>query len=92
MAENSVALDLSEPGEGKFGAVWAGRKITGVNLGKTPGRQEIVYDKRRELVAHQKPYWFKSLSDSGSPLGGQVTSCLHIYNNVSQKDELKPGT
>jgi hypothetical protein len=35
-----------------------GGRIESVTIGKMPGRQVIVYDKAREIAAHEKPYWW----------------------------------
>ena len=37
---------------------FAGRHASSVTVGKQPGRQVIVYDKRREVMQKQKLYWF----------------------------------
>ena len=36
---------------------FSGRRASSVTIGKQPGRQIIVYDKRREIVARHKLYW-----------------------------------
>jgi len=36
----------------------AGRKSTSVTIGKMPGRQVIVYDKRREAIRKSVTHWF----------------------------------
>ncbi|MFP1646692.1 hypothetical protein [Pontitalea aquivivens] len=33
-------------------------RFTSVTVGKMPGRQVIVYDKRREVIDHRKPIWW----------------------------------
>jgi hypothetical protein len=40
-------------------AVLTGRHVQSVTIGKMPGRQVIVYDKRAEAVAKRNPFWFK---------------------------------
>ena len=40
-------------------AVFTGRRLESVTVGKMPGRQIIVYDKRRAAIAQRKPFWFK---------------------------------
>ena len=37
-----------------------GRQLESVTIGKQPGRQIIVYDKRREAIEKQKLFWFKA--------------------------------
>ena len=37
----------------------SGRVCESVTIGKMPGRQIIVYDKRREAIDKRKPHWFK---------------------------------
>ena len=39
-------------------AVIRGRQFESATIGRQPGRQIIVYDKRREAIEHQKPFWF----------------------------------
>ena len=39
-------------------AVLRGRNLESVTIGKMPGRQIIIYDKRREAIVKQKPFWF----------------------------------
>ena len=41
-------------------AVLRGRRLESVTIGKQPGRQIIVYDKRREAIEKQKYFWFKT--------------------------------
>jgi hypothetical protein len=41
-------------------AVFRGRRLESVTVGKQPGRQIIVYDKRREALERQKLFWFKA--------------------------------
>lgn len=38
---------------------WRGRRTTSITIGKMPGRQIIVYDKRAEAVSAGKDHWFK---------------------------------
>lgn len=35
-----------------------GRRVETVMIGKMPGRQVILYDKTREIIKHEKPYWW----------------------------------
>jgi hypothetical protein len=35
-----------------------GKRIESLTIGKMPGRQVIIYDKTREIIAHEKPYWW----------------------------------
>lgn len=37
---------------------WQGRRISSVTIGKMPGRQLIIYDKRLESVRKHKAHWF----------------------------------
>lgn len=39
--------------------VYRGRRIETVTIGKMPGRQITVYDKRRDSIVKQKYWWFK---------------------------------
>lgn len=38
---------------------WQARKCTGLNIGKMPGRQISIYDKRRDIVAKRKSEWWE---------------------------------
>lgn len=49
--------ELDEGGSG-FAVHYAARKATSVTVGKMPGRQVIVYDKRREAMRFGKSHWF----------------------------------
>ncbi len=40
-------------------AVLTGRRLESVTIGKMPGRQIIVYDKRRAAIAQRNLFWFK---------------------------------
>lgn len=40
-------------------AVVCGRRLESVTVGKMPGRQVIVYDKRREAIDKRKAFWFQ---------------------------------
>jgi hypothetical protein len=40
-------------------SVLNGRRVESVTIGSMPGRQIIVYDKRAEAIAKQKPFWFE---------------------------------
>ena len=45
---------------GEIAIAWSGRRATSVTIGKMPGRQIIVYDKRHEVISRDKPWWFKT--------------------------------
>ncbi|WP_068080577.1 hypothetical protein [Polycladidibacter stylochi] len=49
---------ISQTSEGDS-FVFCGRRIESVTLGKMPGRQICVYDKRLEALTKKKPFWFK---------------------------------
>lgn len=53
--ENKIMTDTNQPS-----AVLRGRQLESVTVGKQPGRQIIVYDKRREAISRQKKFWFKA--------------------------------
>jgi hypothetical protein len=40
-------------------AIITGRRLESVTVGKMPGRQIIVYDKRAAAIAQRKLFWFK---------------------------------
>lgn len=48
-----------EPHQDELLVHWAGRIVKAVTIGKMPGQQLIVYDKRREIVAHGKHEWLQ---------------------------------
>lgn len=39
-------------------AFWSGRRVTGITVGKMPGRQVVIYDKTADTRAKKKHYWF----------------------------------
>lgn len=46
--------------EEQLATVTRGRLSESVTIGKQPGRQIIVYNKRREAIEKQKSFWFKA--------------------------------
>ncbi|MBT3361353.1 MAG: hypothetical protein HN403_17155 [Rhodospirillales bacterium] len=44
--------------EFKPSVIWSGRTVTSVTIGKMPGRQIIVYDKRREAIKKKNLFMF----------------------------------
>lgn len=48
-----------EVDENQPAAVFAGRRCESVTIGKMPGRQIIIYDKRRASIDKKQLYWFK---------------------------------
>ncbi|MDA5193882.1 hypothetical protein [Govanella unica] len=48
--------DKSEDSQIAFGS--RGRQVESITIGKMPGRQVIIYDKRREAIKRNKLYWF----------------------------------
>jgi len=54
---NREMVSDSETGEA-LEIVGNGGKINSVTIGKMPGRQVIVYNKRREVIDRQKSYWW----------------------------------
>lgn len=51
---SATAGDPNQPS-----AVFRGRRLESVTIGKMPGRQIIVYDKRGAAIAQRKLFWFK---------------------------------
>lgn len=50
----------AEPsGSSQPSSVVRGRRVESVTIGKMPGRQLIVYDKRREAIERRKRFWFE---------------------------------
>ncbi|AUG55722.1 hypothetical protein [Thalassospira marina] len=43
----------------EIGQHWQKRQCTGLTIGKMPGRQICIYDKRRDIVAKRKDEWWK---------------------------------
>jgi hypothetical protein len=43
----------------EIGQHWQKRQCTGMTIGKMPGRQICIYDKRRDIVAKRKDEWWK---------------------------------
>jgi hypothetical protein len=59
-------------------------RVTSVTVGKMPGRQVIIYDKRAEVIAKQKPGWWliwaEAMRGRGlPPLNGQGTAEATIW-------------
>lgn len=42
-----------------MGEAWRSRRCTGITIGKMPGRQICIYDKRAEIVEKRKAHWWK---------------------------------
>lgn len=53
--ESESTQDRNQPG-----LIMRGRKLESVTIGKMPGRQIIVYDKKREAIEKRKFFWFKA--------------------------------
>jgi hypothetical protein len=47
-----------DPDQDQFSVHYAGRAPSSVTVGRMPGRQIIVYDKRREAIQKRKWHWF----------------------------------
>lgn len=45
--------------DGGFHIVRQARRVNSLTIGKMPGRQIIIYDKRREVIDRRKSYWWK---------------------------------
>lgn len=56
--EHDSALAEERIGPDDIQIYFSGRRVSSVTIGRQPGRQIIVYDKRREIVAKKKLYWF----------------------------------
>lgn len=87
-AEHLEAGDIAT--HGKSG------RVTSVTVGKMPGRQVIVYDKRAEVIAHHKWAWFEiwnaNLARSGLPVldfGDPKTSRVWRVEIRAGKNHLK---
>lgn len=44
--------------DGGFHIVRQARRVNSLTIGKMPGRQIIIYDKRREVIDRRKTYWW----------------------------------
>ncbi len=49
----------TKPDDLHFSYVSRGREDESITIGKMPGRQVIIYDKRREIIQHHKTHWFQ---------------------------------
>ncbi len=58
VAHSHSEVDAQRDPDDGFREHYAGRRPTSVTVGKMPGRQVIVYDKRREAVQKRKWHWF----------------------------------
>jgi hypothetical protein len=58
VAEHDSMLPVEKIGPDDIRISLAGRHKSSTTIGKQPGRQIIVYDKRREVIAKNKLYWF----------------------------------
>jgi hypothetical protein len=65
--EVSSTVDHNRPS-----AVCRGRRLESVTIGKMPGRQIIVYDKRRAAIEQRKLFWFTVWGIDPHDAGAQV--------------------
>ena len=56
-----------------------------VTIGKSPGLQVTIYDKRREVIAKKKPYWFEIWKIDPT----DITLTVHRVEIRAGKNELK---
>lgn len=54
------------------GAVFRGRRLESITIGKMPGCQIIIYNKRKEALEKSKQHWFKIWGGSHDDPGFQV--------------------
>jgi len=59
-------------------------KVESITLGKMPGRQVIIYDKRAEAIAKHKYYWFNFWNIDQ----GDITQTIHRVELRAGKKEL----
>lgn len=52
------AINTSDHNPDEMIVSWTGRRVTSVTIGKMPGRQVIIYDKRAEAISKGKDHWF----------------------------------
>jgi len=50
--------EAEEVEDALFNFSMSGRKFSGVTIGKNPNKQVIIYDKRKEVIAEKKHYWW----------------------------------
>lgn len=58
VAEHNYPVTPTSINPDEFQVHWAGRQASSVTIGKMPGRQIIIYDKRREVIQKYKRHWF----------------------------------
>lgn len=58
VAHSSSNRKAHEEEESSLQTAYKGRYCTSVTVGTMPNRQIIVYDKRREVIARRKSYWW----------------------------------
>jgi hypothetical protein len=51
--------DASSEKQNHPSTVFRGRKLESITIGKMPGRQVIIYNKRKAAIEKQTPFWFK---------------------------------
>ncbi|WP_417613405.1 hypothetical protein [Owenweeksia hongkongensis] len=51
--------DASSEKQNYPSTVFRGRKLESITIGKMPGRQVIIYNKRKAAIEKQTPFWFK---------------------------------
>ena len=71
MHSNAVRADRSEV-LAEVGVVGCSGRITSVTIGKMPGRQVIVYDKRAEVLARNKVAWWRIWASSKALESGEA--------------------
>jgi len=49
-----------------------GNRIESLTIGKMPGRQVVLYDKTREILVHEKPYWWDYWKLDSTRFEGEV--------------------
>ena len=59
-------------------------RVESITLGKMPGRQVIVYDKRAEAIAKKNPFWFKLWDIDRN----DITQTIHRVELRAGKKEL----
>ena len=66
-------------------------RVTSVTIGKMPGRQVIVYDKRAEVIAHHKWAWFDIWNANLSCFTLPAIDFAHPDNSRVWRIELRAG-
>ena len=77
-AEHATSAALTGEPQDELLVHWAARAVKAVTIGKMPGQQVIVYDKRREIIAHGKHEWLQIWDVGEEELDGHAVYRLEL--------------